>query len=110
MGYGTILLVSESLPGKILVVRLGAIGDVVNALVFAAAVKEASPEVEIGWVVHPLARPLVEGHPCVDRVHVWHKRLAFAFEFKGWKKVATVQIEAGEAERLEIELEGEAGR
>ena len=74
MGYGTILLVSESLPGKILVVRLGAIGDVVNALVFAAAVKEASPEVETGWVVHPLARPLVEGHPCVDRVHVWYKR------------------------------------
>lgn len=54
-------------------VRLGAIGDVVNALVFATAIKDASPGTEIGWVVHPLARPLVEGHPSVDRVHVWHK-------------------------------------
>jgi len=66
--------VSASLPERILVVRLGAIGDVVNALVFATAVKDASPRTEIGWVVHPLARPLVEGHPSVDRVHVWHKR------------------------------------
>ena len=62
-----------ALPARILVVRLGAIGDVVNALVFATAIKDASPETEIGWVVHPLARPMVEGHPSVDRVHVWHK-------------------------------------
>ncbi len=61
------------LPGRILAVRLGAIGDVTNALVFAAAVKEARPETLLGWVVHPLAAPLVEGHPCVDRVHVWKR-------------------------------------
>ena len=56
-----------------LVVRTGAIGDVVNALVFASAVKEAHPATEIGWVVHALARPLVTGHPSVDRVHVWRR-------------------------------------
>ena len=66
--------VSVSLPRKILVVRTGAIGDVVNALVFASAVKAAAPDTEIGWVVHPLARPLVEGHPDVDRVHLWNKK------------------------------------
>lgn len=51
--------------------RLGAIGDVANALAFAAALKEARPDVHVGWAVHPLAQPLVEGHPCVDRVHLW---------------------------------------
>jgi lipopolysaccharide heptosyltransferase I len=60
-------------PDRILVVRLGAIGDVVNALVFAGLVKRARPSVEIGWVVHDLVRPLVEGHPHVDRVHVWKR-------------------------------------
>jgi len=60
-------------PARILAVRLGAIGDVANALVFAAAVKEAHPATFVGWVVHPLAAPLVEGHPCVDRVHVWRR-------------------------------------
>jgi len=61
------------IPAKILIVRLGAIGDVVNALVFATALREHRPEVEIGWVVHDLARPLVEDHPSVDRVHLWRR-------------------------------------
>jgi len=60
-------------PARILVVRLGAIGDVVNALVFATALKDAYAQVRIGWVVHPLTAPLVEGHPSVDRVHVWQR-------------------------------------
>jgi len=62
----------------VLVVRLGAIGDVVNALVFAAALRQARPDVQLGWVVHPLAAPLVEGHPCVTRVHVWQRGGGFA--------------------------------
>jgi len=57
----------------VLAVRLGAIGDVVNALVFAVALKEARLDLHLGWVVHPLAAPLVEGHPCIDRVHVWKR-------------------------------------
>jgi heptosyltransferase-1 len=58
---------------RVLVVRLGALGDVVNALVFAAALREAAPSMQLGWVVHPLAAPLVEGHPHVSRVHVWRR-------------------------------------
>jgi len=54
-------------------VRLGAIGDVVNALVFASALKEAQPGIELHWAVHPLAAPLVQGNPLVDRVHVWNR-------------------------------------
>ena len=40
--------------GEVLVVRLGAIGDVTNALVFATALKAAHPQTRIGWVVHSL--------------------------------------------------------
>ncbi len=71
--YGTIRAMSVTLPRRVLIVRLGAIGDVVNALVVAAALKDARPDITIGWVVHPLAQPLVDGHPCVDRVHVWRR-------------------------------------
>jgi len=60
-------------PERILVVRTGAIGDVVNALVFAGLVKRAAPDTTIGWVVHPLSAPLVSDHPHVDRVHLWNK-------------------------------------
>ena len=60
-------------PEQVLVVRTGAIGDVVNALVFATALKAAWPGVRIGWVAHGLVRPLLEGHPDVDRVHAWDR-------------------------------------
>jgi heptosyltransferase-1 len=59
------------LPERVLIVRTGAIGDVVNALVVANALREAAPATRIGWVVHELARPLVDDHPSVDRVHLW---------------------------------------
>lgn len=65
---------AEPLPGDLLVVRTGAIGDVVNALVFAGAVRELSPSTRIGWVVHPLSAPLLESHPWIDRVHLWRKQ------------------------------------
>jgi ADP-heptose:LPS heptosyltransferase len=65
---------AESLPGELLVVRTGAIGDVVNALVFAGAIRELAPNTRIGWVVHPLSAPLLEAHPWIDRVHLWRKQ------------------------------------
>jgi heptosyltransferase-1 len=70
--------VTGGLPDKVLVVRLGAIGDVVNAQVVANAIREARPAVRIGWVVHELARPLLEGHPSVDRVHLWRRGAGLA--------------------------------
>ncbi|MCK6447555.1 MAG: lipopolysaccharide heptosyltransferase II [Planctomycetes bacterium] len=64
----------SKLPRRILIVRLGAIGDVVNALVLANALRDHDPAVKIGWAVHELARPLVAGHPSVDCVHVLPRR------------------------------------
>ena len=56
-------------PQRVLIVRLGAIGDVVNALTLAAALKQQYPGIHVGWLTHPLAEPLVRNNPCVDRVH-----------------------------------------
>ncbi|QDV06339.1 ADP-heptose--LPS heptosyltransferase 2 [Planctomycetes bacterium Poly30] len=58
---------------RILLVRLGAIGDVVNALIVANGIRHHLPAATIGWAVHPLSKPLLEGHPAVDRIHVWKK-------------------------------------
>lgn len=53
---------------RVLIVRTGAIGDVVNALCLAAAFKAANPAPEITWMVHDLSAPLLEGNALVDRV------------------------------------------
>lgn len=68
----------SELPESVLVVRTGAIGDVTNALVFAEALRTHAPATRIGWVVHPLAEPLVTGHPAVDVVHPWRRRRGWA--------------------------------
>jgi len=69
---------NSNLPADVLIVRLGAIGDVVNALTVAAALKGAALPPRIGWVVHELAAPLVRNNPLVDRVHLWSKGAGLA--------------------------------
>lgn len=51
---------------KTLVVRLSAIGDVVHTLPAAAALRRHG--YEVGWVVEPAARPLIQGNPLVSYV------------------------------------------
>ncbi len=63
---------------RVLIVRVGAMGDVLHALPAVAALKRARPHWEIGWVVDPRWRPLLESddgsRPVVDRVHVARTR------------------------------------
>ncbi|MBI4566072.1 MAG: glycosyltransferase family 9 protein [Planctomycetes bacterium] len=58
----------------ILLIRLSAIGDVVNTLPSVTALREALPRVRIGFVVEERCRDVVLGHPCIDRVHVYSRR------------------------------------
>lgn len=87
------------LPERVLIVRTGAIGDVVNALVVANAIREAAPATRVGWVVHELARPLVADHPSVDRVHLWPRG-------SGWSGVRRLLAELrGERYGLALDLQ-----
>lgn len=53
---------------RILVVRLGAMGDILHALPAAATLKRAWPEAKLAWAVHPKWRDLLEGNPLVDEL------------------------------------------
>jgi lipopolysaccharide heptosyltransferase II len=65
-------------PESVLVVRTGAIGDVVNALTFATALADAWAGVRIGWVAHVPVLPLLDGHPALERVHPWRRERGVA--------------------------------
>jgi heptosyltransferase-1 len=56
-----------------LVVRLGAMGDVVHALPAVAALKRM-PQARITWVVDPRWTPLLEGNPDVDDIVPLNRR------------------------------------
>jgi len=64
---------------KVLIVRVGAMGDVLHALPAVTALRRARPDWEIDWVVDPRWAPLLVndlGHgPVVGRVHLAETKL-----------------------------------
>jgi heptosyltransferase-1 len=55
---------------RILIVRLSAVGDCVQTLPLAWAVRERFPQAHLAWVVEPGAAPLVQAVRAIDRVIV----------------------------------------
>ncbi len=53
---------------KALIVRLGALGDVVHALPAASLLRREAPAAEIHWLVDPRWAPLLAGSPAIDKV------------------------------------------
>src|SRR5579864_5316394 len=58
---------ASSGPG-ILVVRLGAMGDIIHTLPAVASLKHSFPGSHLTWVVEPKWAPLLEGNPFVDQI------------------------------------------
>jgi heptosyltransferase-1 len=92
---------------RLLVVRLGAMGDIIHALPAVAALREAFPDITIGWLVeerwaellctlrYPRSGKRSAERPLVDRVHTvntkaWRRSL---FAFKTWSQVAVAVSE-----------------
>jgi lipopolysaccharide heptosyltransferase I len=53
---------------KILIVKLGSIGDIVHALPSLAAIRRAVPRAEVAWVVERRAAEILRDNPLVDRL------------------------------------------
>src|SRR5215472_15405170 len=58
---------AASQGARILVVRLGAMGDIVHALPAAASLRHSFPGSHLTWLVEAPWVPLLEGNPYVDR-------------------------------------------
>jgi heptosyltransferase-1 len=55
-------------PSRILVVRLGAMGDVIHALPAVATLKHSFPRSQLVWAIERKWAPLIEGNPFVDEI------------------------------------------
>ena len=55
-------------PARILIVRLGAMGDVIQTLPAVADLRDRCPNAFIAWAVESRWAPLLQGNPHVDRV------------------------------------------
>ncbi len=59
---------------KILIVLLGAIGDVTRALPLLPRLRALYPGARIAWAIEPASQDLVETHPQVDDVFLFERR------------------------------------
>lgn len=62
-------------PQRILIVLLGAIGDVVRAMPLAMRVRRGFPRAHVAWAVEPIAAPLLDAHPAIDETIVFRRDL-----------------------------------
>lgn len=95
---------------KILLVRLSALGDVIQTLPVLAALRQGFPQAFIGWLVEEDAAALIEGHPMLDAVHIskrkrWVKSLIRPWQwFATFKEVRAFYREIHEA-RYDVALD-----
>ncbi len=61
-------------PKKILIVRLGAIGDVVHVLPALRTLRLNFPDSEISWLVEDKAKDIITDHPDINEVIVFPRR------------------------------------
>lgn len=59
---------------KVLIIRFSSLGDIVQALAAAQALKLRYPQVEIHWAARADMAPLLEVVTCVDRVWPLHRK------------------------------------
>lgn len=59
---------------RFLVIRLSAVGDVVNTLPVVSLLRSARPDAWIGFAVEDRAQDLIVDHPLIDRAHVFPRR------------------------------------
>ena len=58
-------------PKRVLIILLGAIGDVVRALPLLGRMRRAWPKAHIAWAVEPKSQPIIEGHPWLGKAGLW---------------------------------------
>jgi heptosyltransferase I len=71
---------------RILVVRLGAMGDIIHALPAVASLKQSYPGSHLTWVVEPKWAALLEENPFLDRV-ILLRRDTPASLFQSWREL-----------------------
>lgn len=54
---------------RIAIVRLSALGDIVNSVVVLQCIRRRFPNIKIDWITEQQFTPLLQGHPDIDAVH-----------------------------------------
>jgi lipopolysaccharide heptosyltransferase I len=70
-------------PRRVLIVLLGAIGDVVRALPLLGRIRRAWPRAHIAWAIEPKSLPILEHHSWLDEI-ILYDRTRAPLAFSGY--------------------------
>jgi len=73
----------DTAPGRILIIKPSAIGDVVHTLPILNLLRRRWPKSHISWLITPACAGLLEGHPQIDELIPFDRKL-FG---KTWKSI-----------------------
>jgi heptosyltransferase-1 len=79
---------------RILVVRLGAMGDVIAALPGVASLKHSIPHSKITWVVEQKWSQLLEANPYIDSVILFDRKTVAGLR-KAWSELRSARFDVG---------------
>ncbi len=72
---------------RILIVRLGAIGDALRVLPALRRLRVDRPDVDVGWAVENWVYPVLRGNPNADRFHVLDRHRLRAGGITAWREM-----------------------
>lgn len=88
---------------RLLIVKLGAIGDIIHTLPALSAVRRAFRAAEIGWIVESRSAEILRGHPHIDHlIEIDTKR--WRRGMKATQVIAEVSRELGDLRRYGFEI------
>jgi heptosyltransferase-1 len=78
---------------RILVVRLGSMGDILHTLPAVASLKHSLPHSRLSWLVHPRWAPLLEENPFLDELIPFHRR-SLTLMRNAWRRMRAARFDA----------------
>ena len=69
---------------RILIVKLGAVGDVIHSLPILETLRDVYPNATIGWVVEEASRAILEGNPALDQLIILERKRLHGFSGVGY--------------------------
>jgi heptosyltransferase I len=75
--------------GRLGVVMMSALGDAIHVLPLLDAIKKTAPATHVTWILQPAAAQLVQGHPHVDDVVLFHRDRGLAAYREVRRQLAT---------------------